>query len=292
ALRMRWCTRGVVGLSLLSVLCAMPASAQLKPKLPRVTPLAKKEAAATPRAPTFNERVLEITDQRADQLLKGYAAESSALKAAGQQQAAARIAYEAENKKHPARLQEYEKSHAAWQDCQDKVVKPAEAKARKDVQRTQDEITGGDQAEFDRKMEDVKQRIQAAQAAGNMDEVMRLADSLQRGIGMKSGVSAMQASAEMQAAGNKCGAEPVRPEPPTPPSENGPNLDDAGSKAAGLTTEQYAILKERIQAALNEDGEVQVPSSSWAYSAGELSVLEKRGPELSKAYAPIRDQGH
>jgi hypothetical protein len=37
---------------------------------------------------------------------------------------------------------------------------------------------------------------------------------------------------------------------------------------------------------------VQVPSSSWAFSGGELALLEKRGPELSKAYAPIREQGY
>jgi hypothetical protein len=288
---MRWCAREVVGLSLLSLLCTMPASAQFKPKLSKLNPLAKKEAAGS-RAPTFNERVLEITTARVDQVLKGYGAEAAALTTAGQQQAVARAAYEEENKKHPARLKEYEQKRAAWQDCQDKVVKPAEAKAKKDLQRSQDEITGGDEAAFERKMQDIQKRIQAAQAAGNMDEVMRLADSLQRAMGMKSGASAMQASAEMQAAGNKCGAEPERPEPPTPPSENGPNLDEAGSKASGLTTEQYAILKERIQAALNEDGEVQVPSSMWAYSSDELGVLERRGAELHKAYAPIRDQGY
>ena len=289
---MRCCTREVLAVSLLSLLCTLPASAQLKPKLPQLNPLARKEAAAAPRSPTFNERVLEITSARVDQLLKGYAAESGALQAAGRQQAAARAAYEEENRKHPAWLKEYERSHAAWQDCQDKVVKPAEAKAKADVKRSQDEITGGDEAAFERRMAELQQRMQAAKAAGNMDEVMRLADSLQQSVGKKSGASAMQASAEMQAAGSKCGAEPVRPAPPTPPSQNAPALDDVGSGAAGLTAEQYAIMKERIQAALDEDGEVQVPSSSWAYSGGELGVLEKRGAELHKAYAPIRDQGH
>ena len=288
---MQWCARGIVALSALSALCAAPASAQLKPKLSKLNPLAKQEASAT-RTPTFNDRLLEITNDRADQLLKGYAAEASALKTAGQERSAARAAYEEENKKHPARLAEYEKSHAAWKDCQEKVVKPAEAKAKKDVQRSQDEVTGGDQAAFERKMEDVRKRMQAAQAAGNMEEVMRLADSLQKNMGMKSAAAANQASTEMQAAGNKCGAEPVRPQPPTPPSDSGPNRDDAGAKAAGLTIDQYAILKERVLAAVNEDGEVQAPSSTWAYSSDEMAVLQKRGAELNQAYAPIREQGH
>jgi hypothetical protein len=287
---MRSRTRGLLTFSLCSTLIAAPAAAQFKPKLPN--PLARKEASAAPRAPAFNERVLEITGERVDRLLKGYSAESAALASSEKERAAARAAYEEENRKHPARLKEYEKNHQAWQSCQDKVVKPAEAKAEKQVKQSQDEITGGDQAGFERKMEDVRKRMQAAQAAGNMEEVMRLADSLQQNVGMKSGAAAMQASADMQAAGSKCGAEPERPEPPTPPSSSTANLDAAGSKAAGLSEEQYAILKERTQAAISEDGEVRVPSSSWAYSADELAVLEQRGAELHKAYAPIRDAGH
>ena len=288
---MQWCVRGIFGVSLLSALCAVPASAQLKPKLSKLNPLAKKEAGAA-KAPTFNDRLLEITNERADQLLKGYAAEASAIRTAGQEQAAARAVYEEENRKHPARLKEYERSHAAWQSCQDKYVRPAEAKGKQDMKRAQDDVTGGDEAAFERKMEDIKKRIQAAQAAGDMDEVMRLADSLQKSMGMKTATAAGQASAEMRAASDKCGAEPERPEPPTPPSGQAPNLDDAGAKAASLTAEQYAILKERVQAALNEDGAVQVPSSMWAYSSAELAVLEKRGAELSKAYAPVREQGY
>ena len=184
------CTRRLVALSLLGLLGAGPAAAQLKPKLSKLNPLAKKEAAATPRAPTFNDRVLEITDTRVDQLLKGYGAEKAALGASERQLAAARAAYEEENRKHPARLKEYEQNHKAWQSCQDQVVKPAEAKARADLEKSQNEITGGDEAAFERKMEAIQKRIQAAQAAGNMDEVMRLADSLQQNMGMKSAVAA------------------------------------------------------------------------------------------------------
>jgi hypothetical protein len=281
----------LVGLALLILLGAAPAAAQFKPKLSKLDPLARKEAAATPRAPAFNERVLEITDARVDQLLKGYAAEASALEAAEQQLAAARASYEDENRKHPARLQEYEKNHETWQACQERVVKPAEAKAKADARKAQDEVTGGDEKAFERRMEEVQKRIRAAQAAGDMDEVMRLADSLQQNIGMKSAMAANQSSAEMQAAGRTCGAEPVRPDPPTPPSANQANLDEAGSRAAGLTQEQYAILKERTQAAIDEDGTMRVGSASWAFSGDELAVLKRRARELHAGYAPIRDGG-
>ncbi len=141
-------------------------------------------------------------------------------------------------------------------------------------------------------MEDLQQRMQAAQAKGDMDEVMRLAGSLQRAVGAPSAAAANTASARMQEAGRICGAEPEKPEPPTPPAYNTPNIDAAGAQAAGLTPEQYAILRERVQYAVGEDGTVEVSSSQWAFSQGELAVLQKRGSELSRAYRPIRDRGH
>jgi hypothetical protein len=288
---MRSCVHRLVGFSLLTALCAAPASAQLKPKLSKLNPLAKKEAGTASRAPTFNDRVLEITDGRVDQLLKGYAAEASALKASERQLAAARATYEAENRQHPARLKAYEQEHERWQSCQERVVKPAEAKAKADLQKAQDDVTGGDEKAFERKMTEIQTRIQAAQAAGNMDEVMRLADSLQRAIGTSSGVAANQASAEMEEAGRTCGAEPERPQPPTPPSANQANLDESGASAAGLTTEQYAILKERTQAAIDEDGTVRANASSYGFSATELAVLKQRAGELHAGYTPMRDGG-
>jgi hypothetical protein len=173
------------------------------------------------------------------------------------------------------------------------VVKPAEAKSEAEAARTQDQITGGDQAAFDRKMEGLKQRMQAAQAKGDMAEVMRLADSLQQAVGAPSAATAAATSTRMQEAGRTCGAEPVKPEPPAPTSYNQPNLDAAGAGAAGLTPEQYAILRERVQYAVGEDGTVEVSSSSqWAFSQGELAVLQKRGKELSHAFRPIRDRSH
>lgn len=289
---MRSCTRRLVGLSLLTLLAAAPATAQFKPKLSKLNPLAKKEAGATPRAPTYNDRVLEITDARVDQLLKGYGAEAASVKASERELAAARAVYEEENRKHPARLKQYEKDHEAWKACQERVVKPAEAKAKADAQRAQDEVTGGDEAAFERKMADVQKRIQAAQAAGNMEEVMRLADSLQKNIGMKSANTVAQSSAELQEAGRTCGAEPERPDPPVPPSANQANLDEAGAGAAGLSPEQYAILKERTQAAIDEDGRMRVSSASWAFSADELAVLERRAEALHTGYAPVRDAGN
>lgn len=274
------CVRHTMVLSLLTALAAAPAVAQFKPKLPKIG-----------SAPTFNDRIIEITDARIDGLLQGYTAELAALDAADTKHAGVRAAYEEENKKHPALLKQNDAKHTSWQSCQDTIVKPAEAKAKKEAEGAQAEMTGGDQADFERRMNEIGERIKAAQAKGDMAEVMRLSDSISR-IGMASAVSANQASSDLQAAAGKCGREPVRPEPPTPPTYPDLNLDQSGATAAKMTPEQYAIMKERVRYAVREEGKVEVTSSMWAFSGDELKAMQKRGPELHKAGQALEERGH
>jgi hypothetical protein len=293
---MRPCVRHTAVLALLTALAAAPAAAQFKPKMPKIGSAGGKPQATashtTPRTPTFNERVVEITDAGIDGLLAGYSAELAALDAADKKQGSGRAAYEEENRKHPARLKEYEAKHKTWQQCQDTHVKPAEAKAQKETEAAQAQMTGGDQEDFERRMNAVAERIKAAQAKGDMNEVMRLSDSLGKAVGMPSANAAQKASSDMQAAAAKCGAEPVRPEPPTPPSYPDLKLDEAGAAAARMTPEQYAIMKERVRYAVREEGKVEVTSSMWAFSGDELAAMEKRGPELYKAGQALQDRGY
>jgi hypothetical protein len=293
---MRPCVRHTAVLALLTALAAAPAAAQFKPKMPKIGSAGGKPQATasqtTPRTPTFNERVVEITDAGIDGLLAGYSAELAALDAADKKQGSGRAAYEEENRKHPARLKEYQAMHKTWQQCQDTHVKPAEAKAQKETEAAQAQMTGGDQEDFERRMNAVAERIKAAQAKGDMNEVMRLSDSLGKAVGMPSANAAQKASSDMQAAAAKCGAEPVRPEPPTPPSYPDLKLDEAGAAAARMTPEQYAIMKERVRYAVREEGKVEVTSSMWAFSGDELAAMEKRGPELYKAGQALQDRGY
>jgi hypothetical protein len=141
-------------------------------------------------------------------------------------------------------------------------------------------------------MNEVAERIKAAQAKGDMSEVMRLSDSLGKAVGTPSANAAQKASSEMQAAAAKCGPEPVRPEPPTPPSHPDLRLDEAGAAAAKMTPEQYAIMKERVRYAVREEGKVEVTSSMWAFSGDELDAMEKRGPELYKAGQALEERGY
>jgi hypothetical protein len=84
----------------------------------------------------------------------------------------------------------------------------------------------------------------------------------------------------------------VRPEPPTPPTYPDLNLDQAGATAAQMTPEQYAIMKERVRYAVREDGKVEVTSSMWAFSGGELKAMEQRGPELYRSSQALQERGH
>jgi hypothetical protein len=292
---MRSCARPAAVLALLTLLAGAPAEAQFKPKLPKVGPIGGKSEAsdsrAATRAPTFNDRVLEITDERLSALLAGYKAELAALDAADRKHAGVRAAYEEENRQYPAKLKDYEGRQKRWQQCQNTHVKPAEAKAQKDSEALQNQMTGGDQQDFERRMQEVAERTKSAQARGDMDEVMRLSDSIGRAA-MPSAAASNQISADMQAAAAKCGAEPVRPQPPTPPSSADLDLDRAGAAAAKMTPEQYAIMKERVRYAVREDGKVEVTSSMWAFSANELKAMEQRGAELHDGAQALEERGH
>jgi hypothetical protein len=286
------CVRPVLVLTLLGALAAAPASAQFKPKLPKIGPVGGKSEATATRSPTFNDRVIEITDQRLDGLLAGYRAELAALDAADKKQGSVRAVYEEENRKHPARLKEYEAKHQSWEQCQATHVKPAEAKAKKEVEAAEAQVTGGDQEDFERRLNAVAERIKAAQANGDMAEVMRLSDSLSRAVGAPGAAAAGKASSDMQAAAAKCGIEPVRPKPPIPPSYPDLNLDQAGGTAAKMTPEQYAIMKERVRYAVREGGEVAVTSSMWAFSGDEIQAMKKRGAELYEAGEALQERGY
>jgi hypothetical protein len=273
-------------------LAAAPATAEFKPKLPKIGPVGGKSGAAATRSPTFNDRVIEITDERLDGLLAGYRAGLAALDAADRKQGSVRAAYEEENQQHPARLKAYEAKHQSWERCQATHVKPAEAKAKKEVEAAEAQVTSSDQGDFERRMNAVAERIKAAQAAGDMAEVMRLSDSASKAVGMPGAAAAGKASSDMQAAAAKCGPEPARPQPPTPPSYPDLNLEEAGATAAKMTTEQYGIMKERVRYAVREGGEVAVTSSLWAFSGDEIEAMKQRGAELYEAGEALQERGH
>ncbi len=301
---MRSWVRTAAALMLVAALSAAPVGAQFKPKLPKIGPIGGKAptAAQAAPAPTFNDRVVEITDDRAEGLLAGFRAELAALDASDKERASARAAYEEENKRHGARLREYEGKNKAWQDCQNANVKPAQDKAERKGKKAEEDFTGGDQEAFDRRMEELSKRMEAAQAKGDMATMMAITDSISKSAGVASSMEAGKAGKELQAASEKCGPEPVAPEPPTPPSDAGPNLEAEGSTAANeamssddksaddkssdekITPEQYAIMRERVRPVCG--------GASGGFSDTEVAAINKRKSDLCKADKALQDKGH
>jgi hypothetical protein len=280
-------------LALLALAPAAPAAAQFKPKLPKINVAGDRQPAAeaTAPAPAFNDRVLEVTNARVDQLLKGYRAEVAAIDSANQAYAAGQKRYESVREAYTARVAEYQKRNEEYEACQDREVKPVTEREGARMRETQDRITGGDEAAFDAKMKELETRMKAAQERGDMAEVMRLADSLGQAMGAPSAAAAATASANMEAAAAKCGAAPEAPKEPTPPPSGAPDVEAVGAKAAGLTTEQYAILRERVRYAISSDGKVDPEALRGGFTPGEIDVLQSRASELGHATKELEERG-
>jgi flagellar motility protein MotE (MotC chaperone) len=204
------------------------------------------ELSAPRPAPKFTDRLIEITPERVDRLLKGLAAERAAMGGLRRDVAARQAAYAA-----------YEKKKAEWDACRDRT----EAAQKRDVRSRDAEI------------QKVAERMKAAAMANDMKEMMRLQDSLQKGE-----------TGRMQQM-DTCGAEPRNPgsapEAHYAEREVATQADSVGASAAGLTIGQYGVMRERAAAFVMTAGKFEGSHNRlWAYTAGELEALRARAADL------------
>jgi hypothetical protein len=266
-------------------------------------PDAPASAASVP-APTFTANVLEITDARLGQLLKGLDAERAARPALRQQDAAAQAAYEAAQKDYGEKRSAYERDLAAYQrkfDAYDNCTRQVEAKYEKEAAgdesleekeqaRTATEAAMEGQAQ---RMQALVDRMQAANARGDEKTARALADSLHALAAMTvargaAGVQEARASdardQRREADRATCGDPGKPPVEPAPPSEIHSSvsaaLERAGVQASGLTATQYAIMRERVAAYVNVNGEFR-SGNQYAFSEDELEVLRQHAEELT-----------
>jgi hypothetical protein len=220
---------------------------------------------------SFNDRVLEITAPRVEQFIKGLEAEKAMIaKMEGQDRErierenhAAEAAY---NKKRDA----YDKSREDYEKC----AQPLQDQAEKEMQRTQDG-TGVDEAAMNK----IADRIKAAQAAGNMKEMQRLVDSLQRAIAAPNAQMAATANGLIPAIKKKCGEPQPEPAKPVLKPLIGPDeVRQAAEEASGFDGGQWAIMRERIAPFVQSKGE---GSGGLIFTAGEVEVLKAQLPALS-----------
>lgn len=261
---------------LVALLTATQAAAQFhipKPKVPnpvdRVTQRAT-EAVTPARQPTFDDRVVEMTDARLSALIRGLRAEQQqrpALEAGYKKNSDDRAAYEV-----AVRSQGERANNAAsclTNSPEYRAIYGDTATQRKTAERLQKAHDRGDE----RMAQAIQDSIQRAML--NIDP--------QVAMGM---VTAQQRCAASQAA---VGA-PVAGHPPAeaPRTSLGDSLRIIGTGASGLTDDQYSVMRERVLAFLNTD-EADLRRSMYVYSNTEMTALRGRRAELQRYQALLTD---
>jgi hypothetical protein len=257
------------------------AAAQLKPKLPGKIGRVLGGGSSQPSAvPTFNDRTIEVTEGHVSAVAAGLRMQNDSLEARWVAYSAARKAYDDSARAHPARQKAYEQSHATWEACQEREVKPAVAAAEADMQQAQDEATGGDPAALEKAMAGVAERIKAAQQRGDMAEVMRLADSVQKGS-MKTAQVANASSERMQRAAESCGVEPEEPRAPREPVYDRAILPIPREPTLWASEEQYGVMFDRLEPLLAIESRKDFDRAlESAFSPAEQQAIGARAEEL------------
>ena len=258
--------RSLASLTLGACLVAGPAHAQFRLPKPRVpNPLNRASSGnENTRTPTYDERVLEITDARLASLIRGL---------------------QAEQRQRPALAAAYQQN--------------ADARARAEA-AGRDQRSAGDRAgscvasspEYRAVLADstnqlaMIQRIQALQAKGDYTAMQVLGDSMAH--------AAMRRDSLLAKAQQRCtAANPADTASSAAPDKPAHSLGDSlhliGAAAAGLTPDQYSVLRERVAAFLSID-EADLRNSLWVYGNGEMQALKAKKGDLQRYQATLTEE--
>lgn len=253
-----------------------PASAQFKkPKVggiigkvvPQTATASSREGIRTANL-TFDDRVLEITPERIERVIRAIeAGKVMAQKVEAQDLDAIDRANTAKRETYERDYQAYREKRAAFERC----VEPEQEKMKGQMAG----YVPSDQEKA--RMEAVATRIRAAKERGDLAETRRLADSLTTAMmGRTRGAVAMSEAGTRELSA-KCGKAPQEPSRPGyQDALTWESVDRVEVEASGLTDAQYHILRERIAPFVVSGGE----SSSMAYTESEVSVLKEWLPKL------------
>lgn len=255
----------------LALACALavPAQAQFKLKPPKIkVPGTNTTVGGGGKVNTgkvaFNDDVVEITEARLDQLIKGLETERALAAKAEKENDANEKENERRTKAYDKEYAAYEKKDAAWEKCSDPIMRQGEAEMS--------EVNADASADMDQaKMEAVAKRIQAAQQQGNMAEVQRLADSVSKAAMRHSTRGQQVASGATDKVIKQCGPRPQEPTKPEQlPVMSDYDIRQAGDEAAGFEGSQGRILRERIVPFVESKGET---SGGYVYTEKEVAAL-------------------
>jgi dsDNA-binding SOS-regulon protein len=279
-----------------------PASSQLGGLVKKAAKKAVEERveAALPftpkEAPEFNDRVLEIDDALVAQLLRGFDAEISYSKDASQEYKDQVAAHEQAMKDYERAREAYDGDNGRWQRCEEEFkAKEAqaseanEARIDKAVEDMNDEeleklaldlATRGEKLARDLKAGRNDPATQRAWEEYQRDVQILTVEQQRRAMLAMSGAMAEQRRAvtEDPRLTEACGKKPESPTQPQTPLA-GPEgiLAARGSEAAGLTSEQYAIMRERVIYWWEQGRRPE----RMGYSEEEIQALEARWDEVN-----------
>ncbi len=288
----------------------------LRPRAARALVVLAALAAAAPAAAQrpavqFTDEVLEITPARVTALVRGLEAEAAARPAVERENAAAMARYETARAAFPAKSDAYQRDLAAWRervDAYDRCEKELSDRWAKEEETNADNVAmrqtaerlnePANKAKIEARMNELRDRVKAAQARGDQRTLMAIADTLQREMAAMTGgggatmamVQRSQQRNEARAAElpQKCGADPESARPRAPaspdallPTDAAQALEAAGAKGAGLSVRQYAVLKERVGAWLAIRANGRGAGLGYAFTAGEQAALDAAAPGLA-----------
>jgi hypothetical protein len=259
----------------------------------------------------FDDRVLELTSARLDAVVRGLAAEESAVARYKQESAtikerakANKAQHEAEKRAYEQARRDYEAKEKAYTDCQLKAVgkvmssalgalgNPAIRKLNERVMA----LPPAEQQALSARMEKIGEQTEAAearkdaaavaalrkQAVGEMARATKLSEAeVEEAMKAGQGVS-KRTAVDAESATKACGPQPV--EPPEPKDASDPeatlgSMDDyvekAVQKASGMDGSQFGVARERVFAYLRN-------ANRYAFRKSELETLAARKDELKK----------
>jgi hypothetical protein len=260
---------------LVPALVATPLSAQFRLPKPKL-PTASSTSRAATRVPTYDDRVIEITDARLSSLLRGLAAEQGKvqqLEALERERQDAAAAEAVEERKEAER-------------------KPVDPATRERVQRCYEaspEYTRYMGSAEVAKRDAAMQRATRASEQRKYDEMTRISDSLTAAnnaweVTMRQVARRCGATDAMMREWDEDDAPAGRPEEMAPEAEEVSVQDSlmaAGAATSGMTQEQYGVMRERVLAFLNSSPD-ELNQSSYIYSALELRALQGKRAQLSR----------
>ena len=286
---------------LLLALAAAPANAQLgglakKMKDKAMQAAAEKAGVDTknaPTAPTYDDVILELTAPRVEALLKGLGASQAVLTANGgipailKEREALEAQIETLNDRVSAVSSGYNNARNRWSSCEndtrDALSKTHEDEVRKATAAMIANPAGA--AERMRNATAYQQELANAVASGDSIALKKATANYYKiwGIDLAKDDAVIAA---------KCGAAPAMPQAMLDLDRANARRDSLdikaraietravleGSKASGLTEQQFAMARERAQMA--------VTNSRTRFSKGELAVLDARKSELLAFFKP------